>query len=70
MEKRIQVLLLILLLNSQETLLRQLVLVGYGISVHDTYVMNTVHPYLSYLTDQQVSLLIQIICSHRWIVEK
>ena len=45
-------------------------MVREGVTVHDTHVLNTFRPSLLEVVDQQVSLLIQILQSHRWIVEK
>ena len=47
LESSFQVFLILLLLHCLESLLRHLVLVGEGISVHDTHIMSTVHHSLS-----------------------
>ena len=64
MEARLQIVLLIILINRMKTFLRRLVLVGEGVSVHDTHVVNTVHPYLTEVADRKVSLLLGVFCSH------
>ena len=40
-----------------QALLRCFPLMGLGVSVHDTHVVNTVSPVLPEVTDQEVSLL-------------
>ena len=69
-ESRLQVHCLLLLLFCLETLLRRLVPVGEGFSVHDKHVVNTVCPYIPEVADQQVSLMLKFLQSHRLIVVK
>ena len=57
-ETILQVLMLRILLLHLEALLRRLFLVGEGINVHDTHVMNTVCPSLPEVAGQQISLLL------------
>ena len=45
-------------------------LVGEGISVHDTYVVNTDHTYLPDVADQQISLLLWYLFNRGRIVMK
>ena len=59
LEEGLQVLLIFLLLRRLEEILWRLVLVGEGVSVHDTDVINTVRPYISEVAYQQISLLLQ-----------
>ena len=58
LETRLQVILLLVLLCLQEKLLQRIVPVGEGVSIHSTHVVNVIHPYLSWVLDQQVSLLL------------
>ena len=70
LEESLQVLPLLLLLRRLEEIIWRLVLVGEGVSVHDTDVINTVRPYISEVAYQQISLLLQRLIFHSWIVEK
>ena len=69
-EARLQVLLLLILLRRLETLLQILLTMGEGVSVHNTNIMNNVRLYLPEVADQQVSLLLQMLQIHGWIVER
>ena len=50
----VEVLPLLFALVGIKALLRGLVLVGYGVSIHDTHVMNAVHTLNPKILDQQV----------------
>ena len=69
-EARLQVLILLIILRRMETLLQRLVTMGEGVIFHDTNVVNTVRLYLPEVSDQQVSLLLQMLQIHGWIVER
>ena len=70
LEEILQVFHLLLLLHCLETHIQQLVLVVESVCVHDTHVMNNVRPYMSEVAYQQVSLLLQVLQRHGWIVVK
>ena len=57
LEAALQVHLLLTLLRLLQTFLSGLLPIGFGISVHDTHVVNTVFPILPEVLYQKVSLL-------------
>ena len=70
LDASLQVFTLILLIIHLEALLQILVLVGEGVRVHDTHVVNTIRPSLSEVTGQKISLILQRLVFHRQIVVK
>ena len=55
---RLQILPLFLIFINLETFFLILLLVGGGVSVIDSHVVNSVHPLLSEVSDEKVTLLI------------
>ena len=64
------VLMIFLLIFSQEALLQRLVMVGEGLGGHGIHFVNTVCPSLSEVADQHISLLIRCIFSNCIIFDK
>ena len=60
-EAGIEVLLLILLLSGFQALLVVFGLVGGGVIIHDTHVMNTVSPLGSDVSDENIPLQISLV---------
>ena len=56
MEERLQAIFLLLLILHLEKLIRRLVPVIGGVTVHGTHVMKTIRPSLSEVADQEISL--------------
>ena len=49
LEARLQILILLILIFYLKILMRRLILVGEGVSVHDMNAMYTVHTYMPYV---------------------
>ena len=55
-EAGVNILILLLPLSGFQALFRGVGMVGGGISIHDTHVMNTVHPLRSEVSDEEIPL--------------
>ena len=58
----LQTLVFILLSRYLETLLWGYLQVGGGIGIYDTHALNTVHTLLHEVSDENVFLLLQVLC--------
>ena len=60
-EAVVEIILLLLLLSFFQTLIRGFGLVGGGVSIHDTYVVNSVRPLRPEVSDEEIPLQLSLV---------